>query len=145
MNQWLKSQANRRFTVSIYGTLCTLYLGYTLYLFVQPITVESDTSLKGAHSGKLIFQQKNCQACHQFYGLGGYLGPDLTNVFSKFKGNREAIRQVILNGSGQMPAFQLNDKEMEELIQFLEAMNNTGTAHPTRFSIHSNGSIRPKP
>ena len=30
--------------------------------------------------GKKIYQEYNCQSCHQIFGLGGYLGPE--NRFS---------------------------------------------------------------
>ncbi len=32
--------------------------------------------------GEDIWLKNNCNSCHQLYGLGGYLGPDLTNVYS---------------------------------------------------------------
>ncbi len=35
-----------------------------------------------SRKGKLLFQEYNCISCHQLYGLGGYMGPDLTNVIS---------------------------------------------------------------
>ena len=44
---------------------------------------------KKAINGENIWLKNNCNSCHQLYGLGGYLGPDLTNIYST-KGKGEA-------------------------------------------------------
>jgi nitric oxide reductase subunit C len=31
--------------------------------------------------GKKIYQEYNCQSCHQIFGLGGYLGQNLLLLF----------------------------------------------------------------
>ncbi|MCH7870146.1 MAG: c-type cytochrome, partial [Planctomycetes bacterium] len=36
-----------------------------------------------AKSGLAIWRENNCQACHQIYGYGGFLGPDLTNLMDR--------------------------------------------------------------
>ncbi len=66
----------------------------------------------------------NCVACHQTYGLGGYLGPDLTNVMER----RPAVyvRAVLRDGIREMPAFQLSEQEIEQLIAFLRYLDTTG-------------------
>ena len=46
---------------------------------------------KEAITGKVLYQKYNCTACHQIYGLGGFLGPDLTIVVSQ-QGKGEAYK-----------------------------------------------------
>ncbi len=63
-------------------------------------------------------------ACHQFYGLGGYMGPDLTNVISS-KGAAYA-RAFLISGTERMPDFGFDDHEMDDLIAFLEFVDSMG-------------------
>ena len=63
----------------------------------------------------MVWQKYNCQSCHQLYGLGGYLGPDLTNVYSA-KGKGELFIKAFLHaGTKQMPSFDLSKEEEKEL------------------------------
>lgn len=79
--------------------------------------------------GKIIFQNKNCIACHQLYGLGGFMGPDLTYIcFEPGKG-KEYARAFIVNGTARMPDFNLTDKEASYLIAFLEYAGSTATTY----------------
>ena len=66
-----------------------------------------------ADRGRQLYQEHNCVACHQFYGLGGYMGPDLTNVIS----NRGAAyaRAFMAAGTQAMPNFNLRDEELDAL------------------------------
>ncbi|MBK7754666.1 MAG: cytochrome c [Flavobacteriales bacterium] len=75
--------------------------------------------------GIRIWQEENCQSCHQLYGLGGYMGPDLTNVVSQRDTMR--IRTFIRYGTGRMPAHALSDEEIDQLIAFLAWVDRTGT------------------
>ena len=69
-------------------------------------------------NGKMIWQQYNCTACHQVYGLGGYLGPDLTNTFS-LKGP-EYIAAFLKSGTVTMPDFHLKENEIDALNSLFE-------------------------
>lgn len=92
-----------------------------------------------AQKGKLLYQQKNCQACHQIYGLGGHLGPDLTNVYqNRTEGYIKAFLKI---GSPVMPEFGLTEEEMEAFVEFFKYINTTGTAHPASFKKHFDGTI----
>ncbi|MBK8923798.1 MAG: cytochrome c [Saprospirales bacterium] len=56
--------------------------------------------------GKDLLQPNNCVSCHALVGLGGHIGPDLTNAFSRR--GEGYIRYVLNNGSQKMPAFRLS-------------------------------------
>jgi nitric oxide reductase subunit C len=64
------------------------------------------------------------------YGLGGYLGPDLTNIYSRSSGNEHYIRGIVKSGVKQMPAFKISEDEMKALLQFLKNVDQSGTSNP---------------
>jgi nitric oxide reductase subunit C len=86
-----------------------------------------------ARRGQMLYQQHNCTACHQFYGLGGYMGPDLTNVIS----NRgEAYSRAFISaGTARMPNFGLNEEEVSALVTYLGFVDQTGTYPPENFDV----------
>ena len=109
-------------------TLLLLFCLYTTLIYTNG-TKNSAPTLElsvGAVRGKMLWQKYNCTACHQLYGLGGYLGPDLTNVISaKGKGAHYA-RAMMNSGIGQMPGFNLSETELNDLIAFLEQVDKSG-------------------
>lgn len=112
-------------------------------IYLGPTYVK-DTEAKSLAEGRLIWQKYNCQSCHQLYGLGGYLGPDLTNVYSA-KGKGELfIRAFLRAGTKQMPAFHLSKEEETNLIAFLKSTDASGIADPRNFVITPSGMIEQK-
>lgn len=99
------------------------------------------TLLKQASAGKEVWQKYNCHTCHQLYGLGGYLGPDLTNVVSKTGRSEAYLKGIIKSGVKQMPAFSLTDKEILDLLVFLKAMDETGSSNPNDYTPQWNGTF----
>lgn len=85
-------------------------------------------------AGWQLWQDKNCQSCHQLYGLGGYMGPDLTNVYSD-KGARY-MQTFIKYGTGKMPDFHLNDSEIQSLISFLAWIDKSGKSKIPASVVH---------
>jgi mono/diheme cytochrome c family protein len=77
-----------------------------------------------AAAGRRIWQRNNCQSCHQIYGFGGFLGPDLTNAASRLAPQR--FVRLLAEGSGRMPAFDLSVEEAAAVMAFLWAMDETG-------------------
>ncbi len=73
-----------------------------------------------------IWQNKNCQSCHQIYGLGGYMGPDLTNLASDTTKNDLYISSFIKYGTAKMPNFNLSDSEIVKLVSFLKWVDKSG-------------------
>lgn len=93
-----------------------------------------------ARRGQQVFQDYNCIACHQFYGLGGYMGPDLTNVIS----NRgEVYASVfIANGTTRMPKLGLNEQETADVVAYLGFVDKTGTYPPKNYEVTWYGAVR---
>lgn len=110
----------------IFFSLVFAYISYSVFVFTKGTETKSGMSPE-AHAGKNIFQEKNCIACHQIYGLGGYMGPDLTNVIS-VKGEIYT-RSFIENGTAKMPDFNLQDEEINSLIAYLTFIDST-TVYP---------------
>lgn len=127
-----------RFKSIVFITLLIAFLGYstTLYL-TEPTALQSPTV--AAQKGKILWQEKNCISCHQLYGLGGHLGPDLTNVFAKR--SEEYITVFLESGTQVMPNYNLSKEEIESFIEFFKYTNSTGVADPTTFSKHIDGTI----
>lgn len=92
-----------------------------------------------ARYGQQLFQDYNCIACHQFYGLGGYMGPDLTNVISN-RGEAYS-RAFIAAGTQRMPNFNLSDDETGALIAFLAFVDQTGTYPPENYDLRWTGVV----
>ena len=84
-----------------------------------------------ARRGEALYREFNCTACHQFYGLGGHMGPDLTNVAIAQGKGPEYARAFILHGSGRMPMLGVSKEQADDLVAFLEAVAATGT-YPIR-------------
>ena len=114
------------------------YLIYSFTLYTS-LPVKQCLVDKRAGNGMLVWQKYNCNACHQLYGLGGYLGPDLTNVYSK---RSEAfIKAFLKNGTTAMPNFNINDYEMDCLLKYFNTIDNSGKSDPRNFRINNDGTI----
>lgn len=114
------------------------FLAYTFLLYCD-LPVEETQTGSEISEGKKLWQENNCGSCHQIYGLGGYLGPDLTNVYS-LKGE-SYIRAFISGGNKSMPAFRFSDNEMDHIINYLMSIDASGTADPRSFKITYDGNI----
>lgn len=95
---------------------------------------------KDEGAGKMVWQQYNCNACHQVYGLGGYLGPDLTNEYSKR--GPAFIQAFLKTGTGAMPLFHLTETETKSLLSFLKDIDASGKADPKTFTLNYDGTIK---
>jgi nitric oxide reductase subunit C len=115
----------------IFAFMAVAFLAFSFGIYTRPLyDLKFTRAGVVADKGKLVFQKYNCQSCHQVYGLGGYLGPDLTNVFDQPGKNREYVRAVITAGNNIMPPFMGNDDEKEALVQYLLELNETGHSDP---------------
>lgn len=122
----------------IASLLVLAYLSYTFFLYaVLPVRNPNTNPL--ALTGKEVWQKYNCNACHQVYGQGGFLGPDLTNIYS-LKGDAY-IRVFIANGTDIMPKLNLSDQETTALLMYLKDIDKSGKSDPRTFKINMDGTI----
>lgn len=110
----------------IMSAFCIAFAIYSAVVYTQGTEVaRSGPMSEQARHGQQVFQEYNCIACHQIYGLGGYMGPDLTNVVSK-RGKAYA-GAFIASGTVAMPNLGLDDQQVEALVAYLEFVDATGT------------------
>lgn len=130
--------ASHRQNKMILSVLLIAFLSYSFYIYAN-LPAKIITVNPGAEKGKLVWQKYNCNACHQVYGLGGYLGPDLTNVYSRR--SPEYIGAFLKTGSNSMPVFHLSAEETKSLLAFLGVLDASGKAEPKSFTINYDGTI----
>lgn len=127
---------------TVVGAILVLaFLGYSLYLY-SALPMQDQSLSVQADRGKSLWQKHNCTSCHQVYGLGGFLGPDLTNEYS-VKGP-DHIKAFIKTGTNTMPSYQLTEDEIHALLAYFEHMDRTGSADPRSFTINLDGTIEQK-
>lgn len=123
--------------------LCLVFALYTVsvYLYCDPAIKKTVVSAQ-IENGKKIWQEKNCQSCHQLYGLGGYMGPDLTNVAQKGPAYMHSFMQY---GTKKMPDFNLTETEINELTAFLKWVDDSGISKVQDSSVTWTGSYHITP
>lgn len=126
------------YKVMIVVLLLIGYAGYSINIYTD-LPQENLKHNVQVEKGKQLWQSYNCIACHQVYGLGGFLGPDLTNTFS-LKGPAY-IKAFLQTGTNVMPDFNLNDEEIEAIITYMKDIDRTGIAAPSSFKLRLNGTI----
>lgn len=118
--------------VIAFTILFSLYIIYSGIVFTKGtenyILLPPKEMIK-AGNGKLLFQQHNCISCHQLFGLGGYLGPELTAVFSDTTRGEVWMRAFLQAGGTRMPNFHFNKTEMEEIISYLKYVDAAATTY----------------
>ena len=125
----------------VLALLSIAFLGYSFELYISPAKDKGTlvVNSKEADQGKMIWQQKNCTSCHQIYGLGGHLGPDLTNVISKRP--KAYIEAFLKSGTDVMPNFNLSQAEIDALMAYLTAIDQSGQSDPRTFKLHLDGTV----
>jgi len=107
--------------------LCCAFAAQTWLVYADPEGTKHSLS-PIALEGQEIWRENNCQSCHQLFGFGGFLGPDLTNSIKDL--SPERLTSILTEGLGQMPAFELDADEQHRIVVFLEELDATGISQP---------------
>lgn len=104
--------------------LVAAFLAQTWLVYTDPAGRAASPLSGLAAQGQAVWRDHNCQACHQIFGFGGFLGPDLTNAFPRL--DQARLDTILTQGSGLMPAFGLAADERAALACYLEELDRTG-------------------
>ena len=123
-----------------------IFYGGTVFffLFFIALTFDSTSALpKRDHRenmteqvvfGKKVWEVNNCIGCHTLLGEGAYFAPELGNVYQRFGKSKEAIIAFIksrpvegIKGRRSMPQFNLSDKELDAIAEFLKWSSEINT------------------
>ncbi len=128
--------------VRLWILLFIAFIIYTFFVYNDSGNRNPNDSIPDRQSlaGWKTWQEKNCQSCHQIYGLGGYMGPDLTNVASEPAKGDIYLRTFIKFGTGKMPNFNLNDSEVTNLVAFLKWIDKSGKSRVPKEKVTWSGS-----
>jgi len=105
-----------------------IFISILLLIFVGEANPNTQNRSSFAN-GKVLWQKNNCVSCHSLVGLGGHIGPDLTNVYSE-KGEGY-ITYIVLQGKDKMPGFQFSQIELKEIISYLKRIDEQ-LVYPSR-------------
>ncbi|MEP3047030.1 MAG: cytochrome c [Roseibium sp.] len=110
-----------------------IFLGLSIHSHYYIVTTSTDASTlnDSVAAGKHVWENNACINCHTILGEGAYFAPEVGNVmtrwgvlddpdaaFETLKGWMEAMPTGI-EGRRQMPNFNLTDKEIRDLANFL--------------------------
>jgi nitric oxide reductase subunit C len=126
----------------VFTSLLLCFMAYSFVVATSGIAPLHDVQMSSeAIDGKFLFQEYNCISCHQFYGLGGYMGPDLTNVISASGKGENYAAAFIRHGSSKMPDFKLSESQVNSLVEYLKFVD-IETRYPiTDFKINMDGTV----
>lgn len=110
----------------ILSVLIGIFSIYNYIIYTSKSAYNTVHLSQNAIKGENIWLKHNCNSCHQIYGLGGYLGPDITNVYSREGKGEKYIKTIINSGINSMPKFNFSDEEKDLLVQFFKEIDQTG-------------------
>ena len=111
------------FVIAILIAVFSVY-NYIIYTSEGNTTTASLSS--EAKFGQQIWNENSCWSCHQLYGSGGYLGPDLSNIYSHPDKGPSYIKAFLSSGVKTMPRFNFSEAEKEGVVEYLKGIDQTG-------------------
>lgn len=132
------SKITKRY-IFVIAILLALFSVYNYFIYTSEAYTATAALSPQALKGQELWQKNNCWSCHQLYGLGGYLGPDLTNVYSHPDKGPVYINAFLNSGVKSMPKFQFSENEKAAIIEYLRMVDETGYYPNFDASIENSG------
>ena len=121
----LRPKPSRRYR-AILAVIVIIFAFYNLEVYTTICENQLPPMNDQAMQGGLLWQKNNCTACHQLYGLGGYIGPDLTNVMSRPSKGGNYVKAFLNSGVNAMPKFNFSEEQKDNIVAFLTHVDRTG-------------------
>lgn len=136
--------ASSRLYIFAIAILLALFCIYNLVVYNTDGYVAVEKLSPTAVKGQQLFQNNRCWSCHQLYGLGGYLGPDLTNIYSTEGKGPLYIKAFLNSGVKSMPQYNFSEEEKDALVQYLKQVDQTGIYPNYNAEIEATGWVKIK-
>jgi len=135
---------NAKKNILVIKILITIFCSYN-YLIYSSKEKKNPVKLSlQALYGQKLWQNNNCWSCHQIYGLGGYLGPDLTNTYSNRNKGENYIKAFLNSGIKSMPKFKFSEDEKDAIVAYLKLVDSTGYYPNYKAEIKTSGWVKLK-
>jgi nitric oxide reductase subunit C len=114
----------------------SLLLSLLLALALFAGTLQTRDVSAEVAAGYDLWRANGCEGCHTLYGHGGPYAPDLTHIYSQ-RGD-SYLREFLLNPNAfhpnqrVMPSFGLTVSETDNLLAFLDWVDEQDTGWPPR-------------
>lgn len=128
----------------VLASLIIIFILYNRLVYSTDSYAPSIALSPKAITGQNLWQSNNCWSCHQVYGLGGYLGPDLTNIYSQPNKGPDYINTLLNSGVKSMPSFNFSESEKEAIIEYLKAIDQSGFYPNKESEIQATGWVKIK-
>lgn len=110
--------------IALFLLLFCMYALYSSWVYTKGTQCNIPMSAD-ATEGRKLWHEYNCQSCHQLYGLGGYMGPDLTTITSDKNRGAQYAKGILKAGGNRMPNFRFTDKNTNDIVAYLQYINDT--------------------
>jgi putative heme-binding domain-containing protein len=105
LDEWLQNSVPPKDPL---GNTRTLIQNWTLADLEESLAAEPAGVTE---AGARLFQEATCALCHKIQDKGGRVGPDLTDVLTRWKGDRKAVLREILT-----PSYRIEPKYTVQLV-----------------------------
>ena len=122
----MNSKPNALRRKALFAALALAFVIQSTLIYLDPIGRQLGRLSTQAQLGREVWNKNNCQTCHQLYGQGGHLGPDLTNLGAKIPAL--ALDAILKSGPKQMPVYSLRQNDTLALHQYFIEIDQTGTS-----------------
>ncbi|OIN91630.1 MAG: cytochrome C [Comamonadaceae bacterium CG1_02_60_18] len=96
-----------------------------------PVRSNAEAITPAVERGKRLWETRNCIGCHTLLGEGAYFAPELGNVYKRrgpdFIKAWIASQPTHIPGRRQMPQFNFNEAQLDDMVEFLRWTNNVNT------------------
>lgn len=86
-----------------------------------PVDLQAELRGRSLEIGERLFVEATCALCHKVNGTGGAVGPELTDVLKRWKGDHRGILREILD-----PSHKIDPKYAVQVIYTIDGLIVSG-------------------